>query len=101
MKNNYLNMIGLAFRAGKCSIGEEVIVRDIQQKRTKLLLLANDIGRQTRKKLTDKCKTYNIPYVIVDDRQTLAKAIGKSQIVAIAILNNGFAQKIQSILRYN
>jgi len=101
MKNNYLNIVGLSYRARKCTIGEELIVKDIQHKRIKLLLLANDIGQQTRKKLTDKCKTYNIPYVVVDDRFSLGNAIGKSQIVAIGILDIGFAHKIQSILRYN
>lgn len=101
MKSNYLNLVGLAYRARKCSTGEETIIKDIQQKRAKLILLANDIGQQTKKKLTDKCKTYNIPYIIVDDRETLANAIGKSQRVAIAILDTGFARKIRSLLRYN
>ncbi len=91
-------MIGLAYRARKCSLGEETIVKDIQQNRAKLVLLANDIGAQTKKKLTDKCKTYDIPFAIVDDRETLSKAIGKTQRVAIAILDAGFATKIKSLL---
>ncbi|WP_090866583.1 YlxQ family RNA-binding protein [Oceanobacillus limi] len=98
MQNNYLNMLGLAYRARKCSLGEETIVKDIQKKRAKLVLIANDTGAQTHKKLTDKCNTYNVPYVIVDDRDTLSKAIGKSQRVAIAILDQGFATKIKSLL---
>lgn len=101
MKNNYLNMLGLAYRARKCSTGEETVVKDIQQQRAKLILIANDIGLQTRKKITDKCKTYNIPFVIVDDRVTLANAIGQSQRVAVAILDEGFATKIKSLLGYN
>lgn len=91
-------MLGLAFRAGKCSLGEESIVKDIQKKRAKLVLLANDIGPQTQKKLTDKCRSYNVPFIIADDRETLSHAIGKSQRVAIAILDAGFANKIQSLL---
>ncbi|WP_042223736.1 YlxQ family RNA-binding protein [Oceanobacillus manasiensis] len=96
--NSYLNMIGLAYRARKISLGEEAIVKDIRQNRAKLILLASDIGPQTRKKLTDKCKSYNVPYEIVDDRETLSQAIGKSQRVAVAILDAGFATKIQSLL---
>ncbi|WP_085992378.1 YlxQ family RNA-binding protein [Oceanobacillus senegalensis] len=98
MKSNYLNLIGLAYRARKCSLGEETILKDIQKKRAKLVLLASDTGPQTKKKLTDKCKFYNVPFVVVDDRETLASAIGKSQRVAIAILDAGFANKIQSLL---
>ena len=99
MKSNYLNIIGIAFRAGKCSTGEETIVKDIQKKRAKLVLIANDVGPQTRKKLTDKCNSYDVPYVIVsDDRDTLSNAIGKSHRVAIAILDEGFAKKLESLL---
>ena len=98
MKSNYLNLVGLAYRAGKCSLGEETIVKDIQQRRAKLVLLANDIGPQTRKKITDKCTTYEVPFAIADDRETLSHAIGKSQRVAIAILDAGFAAKITSLL---
>ena len=98
MTNTYLNMIGLAYRARKLSTGEETILRDIQTKRAKLVLIASDIGYQTEKKLTDKCKTYNVPFKVVDDRETIAAAIGKSARVAIAVLDAGFAKKIQSLL---
>ncbi|AUJ26642.1 MULTISPECIES: L7Ae/L30e/S12e/Gadd45 family ribosomal protein [Virgibacillus] len=98
MKNNYLNLLGLAFRAGKCSLGEDAILKDIRSRRAVLVLLANDIGPQTKKKITDKCKTYKIPYVIVDDRETISNAIGKTQRVAIAILDAGFAAKMNTLL---
>src|SRR5699024_9049415 len=95
MKNNYLNMIGLANRAGKCSTGEEQIIKDIKSKKAKLVLLARDTGTQTRKKITDKCKTYNVPFEIADDSETLSHAIGKHKRVAVAILDAGFADKIK------
>lgn len=98
MNNNYLNMVGLAYRARKCSTGEALIVKDIQAKKVKLLLIANDIAPQTKKKFIDKCNSYHVPYIEVDDRVTLAQAIGKSERVAIAILDGGFANKIQSLL---
>ena len=99
MKNNYLNILGLAYRAGKCSLGEDAILRDVRGEKAKLVLLANDIGPQTRKKLTDKCKFYEVPLVIVEeDRELLSNAIGKSHRVAIAILDAGFAKKIKSLL---
>jgi ribosomal protein L7Ae-like RNA K-turn-binding protein len=99
MNNQYLNLIGLAFRAGKCSTGEETIVKDIQKRRARLILIANDTGPQTMKKLTDKCQSYNIPYIIVaDNRDALSNAIGKSHRVAIAILDDGFANKLKSLL---
>lgn len=98
MNRNYLNMIGLAYRAGKCSLGEESILKDIRSNRAKLVLLASDIGPQTKKRLTDKCNYYEVPFVMADDRETISNAIGKSHRVAIAILDKGFAERIQSLL---
>ncbi len=98
MKKNYLNFLGLAYRARKCSTGEETIIQDIQKNKAKLILIANDISTVTKKKITDKCKTFHVPYMEVDDRATLAHAIGKSERVAIAILDEGFAKKMITLL---
>src|SRR5690625_1966797 len=99
MNRNYLNIVGLAYRARKCVTGEDTIVQHIRNKNVKLVLIANDISEQTKKKYTDKCKTFHVPYIEVDDRVTLGNAIGKSARVAIAILDEGFATKLQSLLR--
>jgi ribosomal protein L7Ae-like RNA K-turn-binding protein len=98
MKSNYLNIIGLAYRAQKCTTGEALIIKDIRLGKVKLLLIAHDISETTKKKLTDKCNSFHVPFLEVDDRYTLAQAIGKSERVAIAILDAGFAKKITSLL---
>lgn len=96
---NYLNIVGLCFRAGKCTIGEDAILKSVRNRKAELVLLAQDIGDQTKKKLTDKCTYYQVPFLIVkEDRDTLSQAIGKSQRVAVAILDKGFAEKIQSLV---
>ncbi|WP_058307774.1 YlxQ family RNA-binding protein [Gracilibacillus massiliensis] len=97
----YLNIIGLANRAGKCTFGEELIVKEIQSKKSKVVLIASDIGDQTRKKLTDKCTYYNIPYFFVDERETLSQAVGKSGRVAVSIHEHGFAKKLMTLLDEN
>lgn len=91
-------MVGLAYRARRCSTGKHTIVKDIQNKRAKLLLIASDISAQTKKKYVDKCQTNDIPYVEVADRNTLGNAMGKHERVAVAILDDGFAKRILSLL---
>ncbi|WP_181348681.1 ribosomal L7Ae/L30e/S12e/Gadd45 family protein [Thalassobacillus sp. CUG 92003] len=98
MTSSYLSLIGLAFRAGKCSLGEDAILNDIKNKRAKLVVIANDTGFRTAKKLKDKCSFYAIPCYEVADRETLSASIGKTGRVAIAILDKGFATKLQSLL---
>ncbi|CQR47657.1 putative ribosomal protein YlxQ [Paraliobacillus sp. PM-2] len=94
----YLNLLGLAYRAKKITVGEESIIRDIQKGKAKLVLLASDIGPQTKKKLMDKCHFYKVPIRTVDDRDMISYAIGKNGRVAIAINDDGFATKLNSLL---
>src|SRR5699024_12527924 len=98
MHKSYLNMLGLAYRARACILGFDLIVKNIKRRRAKLVLIAKDCSKQTRKKITDKCHTYNIPYVIVDDRNTISHTMSQSQRVAIAILDKGITTKIITLL---
>ncbi|SET40499.1 Ribosomal protein L7Ae [Salinibacillus kushneri] len=98
MKQSYLNLVGLAFRAGKCSLGEETILKDIRSKQLKLLIIAEDAAPNTIKKFTDKCTFYDIPFVIGDNRDTLSQAIGKEGRVAVGVKDSGFAKKIVSMV---
>jgi|SRR5699024_3934680 len=96
MDKRYLNLLGIANRAGKCITGEESIIKSIQHKKAKLVLIAEDIGESTKKKITDKCKTYEVPYKVADDREVLSKSIGQMGRVAIAIEDKGFSKKLLS-----
>jgi len=96
--SNYLNLLGLAFRAGKCAVGEDTIIKSIQNNKANLVLLASDIGPQTKKKITDKCRFYKVAHRFVDERETLSHAIGKTHIVAVAISDRGFAEKMKKLL---
>ncbi|GAA0461578.1 YlxQ family RNA-binding protein [Alkalibacillus silvisoli] len=99
MGQSYLNLLGLAFRARKLTLGEEAIVESVRTNEAKLVLLSKDASNNTVKKLTDKCKSFNVSYYIVDDdRQTLSKAIGKQGRVAVAVNDEGFANKLKQLL---
>lgn len=93
-----MNIVGLAYRAGKCIIGEEKVIHAIRSKQAKLVLIAEDCGPSTLKKVTDKCKTYEIEFLKVDSRDLLGQAIGKYQKSLIVITDSGFSKKLKSLL---
>src|SRR5699024_8471992 len=97
----YLNLIGLAFKAGKCVVGEENILNSIRSNNVKLLLIANDCGENTRNILTHNSKTFVIPYMEADSREILGRAIGKPEMLAIAITDKGFAKGIKDKLSFH
>ncbi|WP_456271508.1 YlxQ family RNA-binding protein [Bacillus sp. AK031] len=97
-QNRWMSLLGLANRARKVISGEELVIKEIRNNRAKIVLLADDASLNTRKKIMDKCKFYQIPVCLVENRGLLGRAIGKEARVTVAILDAGFAKKISSLL---
>lgn len=92
------SLLGLANRARKIISGEELTVKEIRNGKAKLVLLSSDASGNTTKKITDKCNTYKVPVKMVEDRYILGQAIGKEARVVVAILDDGFAKKLMTLL---
>lgn len=92
-----IGTLGLARRARKCVSGDGVI-SSIQRAKAKLVIISNDCGDNTKKKLLDKCNFYHVPYVFMDEA-ALNTAIGTLNRKAVAILDEGFAQKLHACLK--
>lgn len=97
-QDRWLSLIGLINRAGQLTSGEELVLKEIRKGKAKLVLLSSDASHNTSKKITDKCLYYNVPLKKVNDRYILGQAIGKEARVVVAILENGFAKKLEELL---
>lgn len=91
LMNNYLNTLGLAARARKIVTGETLITK-IRSDEVDFVIIASDASDNAKKKITDKCTSYKIDYVIASTTDELSKAIGKKNRVAVGIQDAGFAK---------
>lgn len=98
MSKKWTSLLGLANRARKIVSGEELVVKEVQKKQAKLVLLSKDASANTTKKITDKCSYYRVPLRFIEDRYTLGQAIGKDARVVIAITDDGFAKKLNELV---
>ena len=89
--NNYLNTLGLAARARKIVTGETLITK-IRSNEVEFVIIASDASDNTKKKITDKCTSYKVEYVIACTIDELSCAIGKKNRVALGIHDTGFAK---------
>ncbi len=96
-----VQLLGLAMRARKVITGEGLVVRAIQTKQAKLVLLSADASGNTAKKVTDKCLFYSIPCYSLLNRYELGAAIGKDARVTLAITDSRLAESIQHLLTPN
>jgi ribosomal protein L7Ae-like RNA K-turn-binding protein len=96
--NQWKSLLGLANRARKIISGEELSVKEIRSGKAKLILLSEDASANTVKKITDKCKSYGVPFRMIENREVLGHSIGKEARVVVAVLDGGFAKKLLTLL---
>ncbi|KMK77252.1 YlxQ family RNA-binding protein [Alkalihalobacillus pseudalcaliphilus] len=96
--SKWLSLLGLAARARQIVTGEELVTKEVRAKSVRLVLLSQDASENTKKKILDKCSHYQVPVRIVADRETLGRAIGKTERVVIGIKDSGFATKMTAFI---
>lgn len=95
-------LLGMAARARKIATGEELAVKEIRSGNAKLVIVSADASKNTMKKLTDKCNTYDVEKHIFGSREELGHAIGKEARVVLVLTDKGFAKKLSELLNdYN
>ena len=87
-------MLGLAKRAGKVVSGADAVIDKVRVKGAFLVIISSDVSETTNKRLNDKCKYYNTPKIVYGLSETNGKAIGKSDVAAIAVTDKNFADTI-------
>lgn len=90
----FLNMLGIATKAGKVVSGEFSTEKAVKEGRAFLVLVAADASNNTQKLFTDKCSFYEVPVVICSSKEELGHAIGKMSRASIAITDEGLARAI-------
>ena len=95
-------LLGMAARARKISTGEDLVLRAVRSGDAKLVILSGDASKNTLKKLTNKCNTYEVEKHVFGSREELGHAIGKEARVVLALTDKGFAKKLSELLNeYN
>ena len=90
--------LGLATKAGKLITGYNTCLDMIPRGKLKLVLLADDVGDNTRKKFEQKCESYGIPCRIGIGASEMSKACGKSDKGVFGIVDKGFAESIIKVI---
>ncbi|KXT75850.1 YlxQ-related RNA-binding protein [Streptococcus sp. DD12] len=96
-KEKYLQLLGLAQRAGKVISGEELTIKAIQQHKAHLVLVASDASANLQKKISDKTTYYKIERSTAFTSLELSLALGKSR-KTVAVCDAGFAKKMRTLM---
>lgn len=86
-----LNLLGLAYRAKKIVNGEENVIMNLQKGKCKVVIIASDASSRTLDMFEKKCFFYNVKLVKDFSSDELSKALGKTLVKDLAIIDQGFS----------
>ncbi|HHW67398.1 MAG: hypothetical protein PWP07_417 [Epulopiscium sp.] len=98
MNNPVLFMLGLCQKAGKLLSGEFQCEQAIKNGSAKMVIIAEDASKNTKKLFKDKCNYRNIPLYELGSKEQLGHAIGKDQRASLAIIDENFYRKLKQLL---
>ena len=93
-----LGYLGLATKAGKLVTGYNTCLDMIPRGKLKLIILADDVGENTKKKFEQKCSSYGIEIREGIDADRMSKACGKREKGIFGITDKGFAKSLMTLL---
>ena len=92
-----LNLLGLCRRAGKLNIGNDLVIDDILNNKSRLVVMASDLSKNTEKKILLNCYRYNAKSIKINrTKDELSWAVGKYCGVA-SVIDSGFAKKLAQL----
>lgn len=94
------SIMSLCQRAGKMITGE-IVGKLISGGKAELVIIAGDASDNTKRKFSNKCGHYNIPYIICSTKTELSSAIGKYNRSVFAVTDKSFADKLREEMNKN
>ncbi|WP_099974860.1 MULTISPECIES: L7Ae/L30e/S12e/Gadd45 family ribosomal protein [Lactobacillaceae] len=96
MKNEFLNLLGIANRARKIIGGTEITIDGVRNHSVKLIIMGSDCSDRTKKEVNNKATFYKVPVVDQFSSEEIIKSIGRKRKV-IGITDAGFAKRLVEI----
>ena len=97
-RQQILNLIGLATKAGKTKSGEFSVEKSVKGGRSLLVILSEEASGNTAKMFQNMCSYYHVPIVQFGTKDELGRSCGKEARVSVSIEDAGFVQGIRKKL---
>ena len=91
-------LLGLATRAGKIIFGTEACKSEIEKRKVKLMIIAQDASERTKSNFKEICKKVDIPILEILSIEELSRAIGKDNKATIGIVDINFSKEMLKII---
>lgn len=97
MGDSLYQLLGLVHRSHRLCKGE-TLWQKIRSRDVDLVCVAAAASDRTKKQYRDKCSFYGIDLIMVDGER-LNQALGRQGLMAVGVMDRGFAARLQSLYK--
>lgn len=90
-----LRLLGLCRRAGALVIGMDAQLAALRRGGIRLLVLAGDASPATARRAEEAAADAGVPTVVLADRSTIGRALGREWVAVCGVTDAAFADGIQ------
>ncbi len=89
-------LLGLAIRARKLAIGASAVDANIRKRAVRLILLANDAGANTERKICNQLETHEVkcPIIRYQTKDEIGAILNRTDVSVVGVLDRNFAAGI-------
>ena len=93
--NKIFSLLGFAAKAGKLAYGFEAALLSVKQKKSALVVIAEDISPKSRKEIIFFAQKVSIRYLVLEgiSIKDVSDSVGRKCGI-ISVLDNGFAEAL-------
>lgn len=93
-----LSLLGIAARGRNLVSGEFAVEKAVKERKTFLVIVANEASDNTKKKFRNMCEFYEVPIAEYGTKDSLGHAIGKEERSSIGITDQGLSNGILKLI---
>lgn len=98
MQNKFYNLLGLAKRAGRISVGYNKCEEAINFGKSRLVILSDELAENSLKKFKKYCDLNKVPCILNVPGSELTELLGRDKIIKVVSINDeGFAKKLSEL----
>jgi len=91
------NLLGMAMRARMLTLGLTATLKAIEGNKVHLVVLAADIGDNSRSKIKASAEIHHIPMRVIGTRDELGRCFGRNEVGVIGVEDDGFAKSLKDL----
>lgn len=99
MNDKLLNLLGLAAKAGKLSYGFDAVRAALSQKKSKLVLIANDVSQKSRKEVLLFSEKFKTKATVLEDHgmDAVSHSVGRKCGI-LSVNDDSFSDGLLSVI---